>query len=766
MTSPPRDHATTSNPLSVGSDDGWLTGSTIFGFNVHGEASQEDPGSAWVIRPNEDSRLRLAASVFDNTRDGIMVTDAAGRIVDVNRAFIRITGYRPSEVIGENPSILKSDRHPAEFYEAMWVSLETMGFWRGEIWNRRKTGEVFVELMSVSAVRNSRNETTHYVAIYTDISALRESQRQLEYLAYHDALTQLPNRVLLADRIRQAMMSAKRRNTLIAVGFADLDHFKPVNDTYGHEVGDMLLVEVAARFRNTMREGDTVARLGGDEFALLLGDLNSPQEAEAILQRLLAVVAQPYDLPGGIKASISVSIGYTVVPFDACDPDSLLRHADQAMYQAKLEGRNKIHCFDMATDRAVKDRQESASRLRQAMNGGELRLFYQPKVDMRRGVVVGVEALVRWLHPERGLLLPGEFLGPLGEHRLLADIGDWVIHEALTQMRLWKKKGLKVAVSVNISPNHLMRPDFVQRLQQLLAEFPDIDPRYLEFEILESAALDDVLHVSRLIGQCRELGVEFALDDFGTGYSSLLYLKRLPARTLKVDQSFVRDILDTPEGAETMAGIVTLAGAFRRRVVAEGLESIEQGIALLRLRCDIVQGYGIARPMPADDLLSWVSTYSPDPAWKASVDIPWRKSDFPLLAAEVEHRRWHGQVATALTTGAEISPHPFGDQLRDGRFARWFSGLGQARYGNLADFRAIPENYARIQSAYQAFDSAFKAGEMARTKALAPQLLAESDRFVGGLLGLRLNIARAQSSSAGQEKAARDSGRMSQWGAN
>lgn len=739
-------------------ENAWLCGSTIFGFNSQGGAGPEDLNTLWEPEIVNDSRLRLAASVFDNTRDGIMVTDTAGLIVDVNRAFVRITGYQPDEVIGKSPNILKSERHPLEFYEAMWANLRSMGVWRGEIWNRRKSGEIFVQLVSVSAVRNVQREVTHYVAIYTDITALKESQQRLEYLAYHDALTQLPNRVLLADRIRQAMLSARRRNTLIAVCFADLDHFKPINDTYGHEVGDLLLVEVASRFRAAMRDGDTVARLGGDEFALLLGDLESQREAEEILLRLLEAVALPYQLPGEIQASISVSIGYTVVPFDACDPDSLLRHADQAMYQAKLEGRNKVHCFDLATDQAVRHRQENVVRLKGALLSNEFRLFYQPKVDMRHGMVVGCEALIRWQHPERGLLQPGEFLGPLGNHGLLAEIGDWVVGEALRQMRAWQAQGLKISVSVNLSPNHLLRPDFVGRLRQHLAEYPDVDPGYLEFEILESAALEDIHHVSRLITECRGLGVEFALDDFGTGYSSLLYLKRLPARTLKVDQSFVRDILDTPEGAETIAGIVTLAGAFRRRVVAEGMESVEQGIALLRLRCDIVQGYGISRPMAGDALPGWIAGFVPDPAWKSSIDVPWRKSDFPLLAAEVEQRRWREVVRATVEAGTELPRQHENSNLRESRFGRWLAGLGGARYANLAEFRAIPPIYTQVYRASAEIGMWLAKGDVVQAKELLAGFMRDSNQLSAALVALRLAAAR-------QREAPAKEFRQSQWGA-
>ncbi len=722
------------------SGDEWLSASTIFGFN--GQWDEGSGDAAQVLMPDrmDDCRLRLAASVFDNTHDSIMVTDPQGRIIDVNRAFVKTTGYQPAEVLGQLPTLLKSDVHPPEFFEAMWINMRTLGSWRGEIWNRRKSGEVFVELLSISAVRNQSGEVTHYVAIYTDITALKESQQRLEYLAYHDALTRLPNRVMLVDRIRQAVPVAKRRNTMIAVCFADLDHFKPVNDNHGHEVGDLLLVEVASRIKTAVREIDTVARIGGDEFALLLTDLNSPDEAELVLGRMLAAIAQPYQL-GLVTATVSISVGYTLAPFDTSDPDSLLRHADQAMYQAKLEGRNCCHRFDVETDRAVRFHQETLTRLRQALQANEFCLFYQPKIDIRQGSITGVEALIRWRHPEKGLVLPGGFIAPLGNHSLLAEIGDWAIREALRQMRSWKQGGLRVSVAVNLSAVHLLQPDFVPSLKKYLAEYPDVDPRYLEFEILETAALEDVPHVSRLIAQCRDLGVEFALDDFGTGYSSLLYLKRLPAKTLKVDRSFVSDLLDTVEGAEAMAAIITLAGAFNRRIVAEGMEHIEQGIALLRLKCDVVQGFAIARPMEASALIPWIRAFVPDPSWRASLEIPWRKSDFPLLAAEVEQRQWLDKVLMAVDEGAAWPTQP-GNHLLEGRFGRWLSGVGGGRYQQMPEFKVLSTAYVKAHRSSAEIGLWIGKGERGRAKALLPGFVADSRALAEALLVMRKAAAK------------------------
>ncbi len=672
-------------------DEGAWTDSAIFGLgSLVGTGFLDNPALDARSSGKDESRLRLAASVFANAHDGIMITDATGCILDINRAYARISGYSPDEIIGRMPNFLKSDLHPLEFYEEIWRGLKKHGQWRGEIWNRRKNGHLCQELMSISAVLNGFGELTHYVAIYTDITELKESQLKLEHLAYHDALTGLPNRVLLGDRIQQAIASVKRRNGLLAICFLDLDDFKPINDTYGHQSGDRLLIEVTKRLKDSVRETDTVARIGGDEFALLLCELESPQEASDILTRLQQRVALPYKFDH-ISATISASIGYTLLPGDDTDPDSLLRHADQAMYIAKHEGRNRLHLFDVEQDLRIRHKRENLTRIKKALVDREFRLYYQPKVDMRHGKVVGMEALIRWQHPELGLLMPADFLLVLGDHPLLMEIGEWAIHEALTQIAEWRKGGLKLRVSVNISGSHLLHPDFISRLAAHLAAFPQLNPRYLELEILESSALGDVHHVSQVISKCREMGVDFSLDDFGTGYSSLLHLKRLPAKTLKIDQTFIHDMLDTPEGADAIAGILNLASAFKRKVVAEGVEFIEQGIVLLRLNCDVVQGYAIARPMPAAELPNWVAKFQPDPAWQASLRLPWRRSDFPLLAAEVEQRRWLKIVSMAVERGDRAALSNSVSNLRESSFGHWLYGIGTERYGSLPELHEIPK---------------------------------------------------------------------------
>ncbi len=475
-------------------------------------------------------------------------------------------------------------------------------------------GRVWFEL-SVARKTVQPGQEARFILLARDITERQQRMEAVSWQAGHDALTGLPNRVLLTDRFARATASTLRQQCLLAVCMLDLDGFKPVNDAYGHAMGDKLLLEVAARLNRSVRGEDTVARLGGDEFVLLLGDLKDTSEIELMLQRIQAAINAPY-LLAQEPIHISASIGVTVYPLDEADPDTLLRHADLAMFEAKQAGRSRFEMFNVAQEQQGQNYRQLAQRVQQALDNGEMRLYYQPKVNMRSGEVVGMEALIRWQHPERGLLPPMEFL-PLVEHsKLMVDIGDWVMHATLHQIGRWSAAGHAWPVSVNIAPRHFQHPDFLARLKALLARHPVVPARLLELEIVESAALGDVLHVGQLIADCqRELGVRFALDDFGTGYSSLTYLKRLPVDTLKIDQSFVRDILLDQEDLALVKGVIGLGQVFKRALVAEGVESAAHGVLLLSLGCEVAQGYGIARPMPADQVLAWSAQFVPDPSW-------------------------------------------------------------------------------------------------------------------------------------------------------
>jgi diguanylate cyclase (GGDEF)-like protein/PAS domain S-box-containing protein len=564
-------------------------------------------------RANE---LTLAASVFTHALEGIMITDATTTIIDVNTTFTEITGYSREEVIGQSSRFLQAGSHPPTFFATIWQVINTTGQWVGEILSRRKNGEEYVSSITISAVKDTVGKISHYVSLFRDITQQREHQCQLEQMAHYDALTKLPNRALFTDRLNQAMLQCQRHHNSLAVTFMDLDGFKYINDTYGHVVGDELLIVMAERLSGALREVDTLARISGDEFVVVLTDLVKPDDYKSSIERLLLAASQPIIL-GDLVLKVSVSIGVTLYPQDTADSDILIRHADQAMYVAKQAGKNRYHLFDSAHDDAVNIRQESLTNISAALHNHEFVLYYQPKVNMASGDVIGVEALIRWQHPVRGLVPPLDFLPIIENHAISLDIGEWVIDTALSQISQWQSLGVTLPISVNISAYQLQQTDFVERLAALLAAHPDVSPHYLELEVLETSALSDINYIITTMQACIDLGVQFALDDFGTGYSSLTYLRRLPASLIKIDQSFIRYMLSNADDLAIVLGVVSLAKAFRLEVIAEGVETIEHGTVLLQLGCELAQGYGIARPMPAHNIPLWLESWKPDKAWLA-----------------------------------------------------------------------------------------------------------------------------------------------------
>jgi diguanylate cyclase (GGDEF)-like protein len=499
----------------------------------------------------------------------------------------------------------------------MWQALIEDGHWYGELWNRRKSGEVYAEMKTISAVYDEQGVTTHYVSLGSDITPMKKYQNQIEHIAHYDLLTDLPNRALLADRLSQAMLQCKRHAQSLAVVFLDLDGFKRVNDLYGHDIGDELLIALSVLMKEALREGDSLARIGGDEFVAVLADLSVVEDCEPILERLLLAASESVKV-SDLILTVSASIGVTLYPQDNVDADLLIRHADQAMYMAKELGKNRYHLFDTAQDDAVKVQRENLEAIRSALDNQQFVLFYQPKVNMRTGKVTGAEALIRWQHPVRGLLSPIDFLPFIENNPMMIEMGEWVIDTALTQISKWQKMGLSLTVStsVNIAAVQLQQPNFTRRLTALLAAHPDVDPHFLELEVLETSALDDVSHVSAVMNDCIALGVSFALDDFGTGYSSLTYLRRLPANLIKIDQTFVRDMLTDADDLAIVGGVIALAKSFNREVIAEGVETIEHGTALLKIGCELAQGYAIAKPMPASDIPKWIKGWKPDVSWQ------------------------------------------------------------------------------------------------------------------------------------------------------
>ncbi len=555
--------------------------------------------------------LRLAGEVFKHAHVGLLITDNAGTIVEVNPVACEITGYEYDELIGKNPSLLKSGQHTADFYEEMWLSLCNQGFWSQEICNRRKNGELYYELLSITAIRDHTGHHINYLAVFSDITQRKIAEDQMRKIAHFDALTGLPNRLLLADRLDQAIAQHQRSSASLAICFMDLDGFKQINDTLGHEAGDLLLKEVGARLQAMLRGSDTVARLGGDEFVMLISGLNSDEECIQALERVLHSVRRPYFLLGDTQSEISVSIGVTLYPADNADADSLMRHADHAMYAAKQAGKNCFQLFDARMEQRLQARHDTLRRVARGLTAGQFQLHYQPKVDYSNQQVIGVEALIRWNHPILGNLTPNEFLPLLEDDDLALALGEWVFREALRQGRQWESEGISLCISVNAFPRQLQRPNFPGIVAKAIEDvWPEMAAGKFMIEITETAALRELDSIEKTIQACREQGVAFSLDDFGTGYSSLSYLRQLTVDELKIDQSFVRDMLTDHEDLSIINGLLGLGHAFKLKVVAEGVESAEHVNALLRLGCYCMQGYGIARPMPAEKLVPWLQEFS------------------------------------------------------------------------------------------------------------------------------------------------------------
>jgi len=568
-----------------------------------------------IDRRVAEKKLNLSARVFSDTHEGITITDANQVIIDVNPAFCEITGYSRDEIIGNTPSMLNSGKQSPQFYKEMWEILNEHGHWQGEIWNRTKSGILYAELLTISALVNDNGDVINYVGMFSDITQTKRQQEELTLMAHYDVLTGLPNRSLFVDRFKQAIAHSKRTKTQLAVCFLDLDKFKPINDNYGHEAGDQILIEVADRINHCIREVDTVSRQGGDEFTLLLNDISSINQCEQTLTRIHLALSQPYVIDD-VPHTLSASSGFTLYPTDEGDIDTLLRHADQAMYQSKQLGRNQFHFFNASEDQEIRSKHHRLAEIEQALINNEFTLYYQPKVNMLTGDVFGVEALIRWIHPKKGLIPPMEFLPVLDGTQLETQIGNWVISEALQQLDTWNKQGIQLEVSINIASSHLQSTEFFNYLDAQLAEHPDVNSQDLQLEILESSALSDIQLIKKILSNCQSaLGINIALDDFGTGYSSLTHLRSLPANTIKIDQSFVRDILDDPNDYSIVEGVIGLSNAFNRHIIAEGVETTEHGLLLLTLGCQHAQGYGIARPMPAADIELWLNNYIANPEW-------------------------------------------------------------------------------------------------------------------------------------------------------
>ncbi len=559
-------------------------------------------------------KLTLAASVFDHAQDGIFITDTDFKIVDVNRSFTKITGYHKEPVLHHKPVDLGFGFQDQHYFDKAFNALKDKKSFRGEVWNLHADGNVYAAWLDIFSVTNVDDIITHYVGIFSDITEVKVQQKNLEHMAYHDPLTQLPNRTLFSERLNHALKSAEE-GEILAICYFDLDGFKPVNDELGHEAGDRLLVELSKRIQDAMKHGDTIARLGGDEFAMLL-KVSSKQVCVSTLDALLENIKQPYMIDNVRVDKISASIGYTLYPDDLSEADTLIRHADHAMYHVKLHGRGYHHQFSSEVIDSDEAYEQQKNAIKLALPNQEFVLYYQPKVNMYSGKVTGAEALIRWEHPEKGLIPPSEFIPIIEEDvSLTIALGEWVIGTSLQQIQAWQEKQLSIKVSVNISPKHMMQSNFAERLSTLLSQYPSVSPKLLELEITETAVIEDIDLIANTIKSCREMGISFALDDFGVGYSSLTYLRRLPVEVIKVDQSFVRDMLQDSDDMALVSSVISLGNSFGLDVVAEGVESPEHGVELMGMGCQYAQGYGISKPIDADAFYVWAKQYQPDASW-------------------------------------------------------------------------------------------------------------------------------------------------------
>ncbi len=568
------------------------------------DADGQVVGVEGTTRDNTDRRraeekLRLAAQVFENSGEAIMITDHDNRIVSVNRAFTEMTGYAQVDVLGQPPSMLASDRHDPDFYQRMWRSLLENGHWRGEIWNRRSNGEIYPNWLGISTLKDGGGRVSHYVAIFADISERKAAEARIEHLAHHDPLTNLPNRVLLKDRLERAIAHCQRASGAVALLFVDLDRFKAVNDSLGHPVGDLLLQDAARRLQQCVRQMDTVSRQGGDEFLVVLTDLQEHDVVTRVAEAILASLAQPFMLDGH-EVAISCSVGIAVFPEDGGDFDRLLKKADIAMYHAKEAGRNAFRYYSERMNIDAMERLDLQSGLRRGLELGEFVLHYQPIVDLAANRIVGAEALLRWNSHELGLVMPARFIAVAEESGLIVPIGQWVLDEACRELRRWHDAGhTELSVSVNLSAIQFRRGNVEDSVVRAVRR-AGANPAALELELTESILLQGADPVLATVRRLKDLGVRLSIDDFGTGYSSLAYLKRFAVDTLKIDRSFVHDLTTDPDDAAIVRAVIQMARSLNLTVLAEGVETEAVAHDLRLLRCDYAQGFHFGRPMPAE----------------------------------------------------------------------------------------------------------------------------------------------------------------------
>ncbi len=559
-------------------------------------------------RKKMEAQLELAAKVFEHSQEGIMITAPDTTILKINLAFTAVTGYKPAEVIGRTPKILSSGRQGPAFYRDMWQKINKEGCWQGEIWNRRKNGDLYAEWLSICRINDKFGRVSHYIGIFSDITLRKLNEKQIEQLAYFDTLTELPNRALLNDRLKQGIVQAVRHKLWLSVFFLDLDRFKILNDTLGHFAGDLLLQNVAKRLRGCVRESDTVARFGGDEFVILLTDFvdeqSAAQHSAEIAKKILDVLSQPFDLSGN-QFITSTSIGVTLFPKDGSSVGELIKNADAAMYYAKASGRNNYQLFSDSMRSEALTRSTLENDLHHALPNQELVVYYQPLIDLQTtpNQIIGFEALLRWNHPRKGLISPDDFIPIAEETGMIVAIGEWVLKTACKQFKIWRDQDqpLLKKICVNLSARQFLQNDLVHSIRQCL-DSTGVDARFLEIEITETVMMQHMSAVIRILQQLMQMGVTVSLDDFGTGYSSLTYLKKFPINSIKIDRSFVRDILNDPDDKVIVHSIISIARHMRLNIIAEGIENAEQADYLMQAGCHLGQGFLYSKPLPAEQL--------------------------------------------------------------------------------------------------------------------------------------------------------------------
>jgi len=685
-------------------------------------------------------RNKLGAALASMS-DGIFISDAQGEAVHMNaawRAFHRCArdadcGICMERKFGSLEVMLPNGfRAPASRRPIARALRGETALNQEYHFKRCETGESWIGSYNLAPIYDDDGAIDGAVVTARDITTMREHERALDRAAHHDPLTGLPNRLLLGDRLEQAIAMADRTGNSLAVCYLDLDDFKPLNDEHGHDTGDRFLKSIASILRQILRAHDSVARIGGDEFVLLLCEVHTQQDVSTLLTRLLAQLRRPVGV-AGTEHQLSASIGVTLYPGDQVDADGLLRHADQALYRAKALGGNRYQFFDTNSERSTQQRRAFNGELVAAVEREEFVLYYQPQIDLVSRALIGAEALIRWQRPDQGLIAPAEFLPDIEGSDLELAVGDWVISSALRQLSQWNQRGLRLRVGINVGVGQLIAPDFVTGLSRQLQEHGDVDPAQVEIEILESVAVEDFEETHDIIDQCRSLGVRFALDDFGTGYASLAYFRELPVDRLKIDQVFVRDMRNDKGDVQIVESVVKLAQAFDREVIAEGVETIEHTALLTWLGCRLGQGYGIARPMPAEDFPNWAERWAKQPTWPA-IDESRSRADIALMAAAQDHLHWFDKVVGAVETGNRV-----GVQRTDSQtcaFSRWLRSRGEVHFGQSPEYPDIVDAHASIHALAQELLELAEAGEAHEAQARLPALHTMRDQFVSMLAAL------------------------------